>query len=140
MKFINNDGTISIIPEGSGDSTVELYEKAETFSHFTYSHSNQEMIVLDIQGNNYNLYDPEIVTTILIDDDDDGEMNFCAGNLSSMAIENFFGQHTCSKFCQMLDLSTVTLENASLVTYVLFSNCLLFSETFSFFSKFHKLA
>ena len=113
MKFINNDGTISIIPEGSGDSTVELCEKAETFSHFTYSHSNQEMIVLDIQGNNYNLYDPEIATTILIDDDDDGEMNFCAGNLSSMAIENFFGQHICSKFCQMLDLPTVTLENAS---------------------------
>ena len=62
-------------------------------------------MLLDIQGSGYTLYDPEIATRELRDDEDDngnvGEMYFCAGNLTFMAIEAFCHSHKCSKFCEM---------------------------------------
>lgn len=65
-------------------------------------------MILDIQGTaSYNLYDPEIATTQLFADDDDGsekrEIYFCAGNLSAVGINQFKNTHICNKFCDMLN-------------------------------------
>ena len=58
-------------------------------------------MVLDIQGSSLKLYDPEIVTTDLMEE---GEVYFCAGNLSTVSIETFAEKHKCNKFCKMMKL------------------------------------
>ena len=111
IKYINNDGNV-MTP--SSDELTELIEKAETFSHFTYHVTKEEMIVLDIQGHNYKLYDPEIATATLSDEVDE-EFFFCAGNLPCIAIHNFFSKHKCSKFCRMFNLpENTSIDNTSL--------------------------
>ena len=79
-----------------------IYEKAHALAHFTYNYTGKEMMLLDLQGSGYSLYDPEIATSDLFDDD--GEAYFCAGNMATDAIDKFFKQHICNKFCEMLNL------------------------------------
>ena len=95
---INNDG--NIIESGDEDSS-EIFKKAECLVHFTYSFSEKKLMVLDIQGSGLKLYDPEIVTTDLMEE---GEVYFCAGNLSTVSIETFAEKHKCNKFCKMMKL------------------------------------
>ena len=59
-------------------------------------------MVLDIQGAGYSLCDPEIASAELVDDD--ANILFCNGNLSSDAIDSFVAQHACNKFCELLCL------------------------------------
>ena len=59
------------------------------------------MMLTDTQGSKYNLYDPEISTQNLVDDD---ELYFCCRNLSTTGKENFLSKHECNKYCQMLKL------------------------------------
>ena len=44
----------------------ELSSKAETFSHYTYISSEKQLMVLDIQGVEYTLSDPEKATCELV--------------------------------------------------------------------------
>ena len=76
--------------------------KAEAFSHFTYQKSGQQLMVVDIQGVGHQLFDPEIATSTLMDDD--MSIFFCCGNLSTQAITKFKAVHVCNKFCNMLEL------------------------------------
>jgi hypothetical protein len=72
----------------------------------------QKMMLTDIQGSKYSLYDPEIATENLIDDD---ELYFCCGNQSTTGIENFLCEHEYNKYCQMLKLEqdkSKELENS----------------------------
>ena len=48
----------------SQDCTDEevLIEKAECLVHYSYDSSNRKLMIIDIQGSNYHLYDPEIAT------------------------------------------------------------------------------
>jgi hypothetical protein len=64
-------------------------------------------MLIDIQGSGYALCDPEIATESLKDDDDNdnSEILFCCGNLSTMAIQGFLNEHFCNKYCKMLALS-----------------------------------
>ena len=47
-------------------------------------------MILDMQGSGYHLFDPEIVSKILIEDE---EVLFSTGNLSTTAISNFISVH-----------------------------------------------
>ena len=69
--------------------------------HFSYEVTNKKLMKVDLQGVVYELCDPEIASTVLLED---GELNFCAGSLSQNAIENFLDNHTCNTFCKMLGL------------------------------------
>lgn len=60
-------------------------------------------MLVDIQGSRYSLFDPEIASSDLFYDNDKKVM-FCAGNLASLAIENFLGSHVCNMYCELLDL------------------------------------
>ena len=62
VEYINNDGEIIV----SGN---EVASKAEAFVHFTYVKSQKAVMVLDIQGTGYNLYDPEVASTKLQDEE-----------------------------------------------------------------------
>lgn len=97
-KYINNDGDII---ESCNEDSSEISKKAECLVHFTYSFSDNKLMVLDIQGSGFKLYDPEIVTTDLMEK---GEIYFCAGNLSTISITTFAEKHVCNKFCKMMKL------------------------------------
>ena len=99
-KYVNNDGKCVNANEAN---MVEVYAKAESFSLFSYVESNKELMLLDLQGAGYRLYDPEIATSTLIDDNDN-ETFFCAGNLSVNAIDNFLSLHQCNRYCSMLGI------------------------------------
>lgn len=94
VKYINNNGQVC------EDGTV--CEKAQAFSHFAYEKSEGKLIVLDIQGAGYALYDPEIASLDLLSDE--GTYQFCTGNLSDIAMQKFFDQHQCNEYCKLLKL------------------------------------
>ena len=82
-----------------------INEKAQALVHFSYIATDNKMILVDIQGSRYHLYDPEIATKDLYgEDDEEAEIYFCCGNLSSLAIDTFMKNHVCNKYCEMLDL------------------------------------
>ena len=63
--------------------------------------SKKQVMVVDIQGAGYNLFDPEIASAVLVDKQ---EIMFTVGNLSQIAIDNFISSHTCNMFCKCLNL------------------------------------
>ena len=97
-KYINNDGSIIF-----SEDNAEMVAKAECLSHFTFEKSKQELILVDIQGAGFNLYDPEISSINVIFDNE----GFCfsIGNCSKVALEKFKDLHECNNFCNMLHLS-----------------------------------
>ena len=95
QKYINNTGDICAV--GS-----ELTMKAETFVHYSYVKSAKQLMIVDIQGVDYALCDPEIASSTLMGRDE--TILFCSGNLSTAAIEVFLSNHTCNKFCLLLKL------------------------------------
>ena len=104
-KYINNDGEII---EPDDIESDEIFQKAQCPVHFTYIYSEKRLMVLDIQGSAYKLYDPEIVTTDLMEKSDTShEVYFCAGNLSTMSIKSFADNHVCNKFCKMMKLQSL---------------------------------
>ena len=103
-KYVNNDGNIC-------DEFSDMREKAETFVHFTFQKSKTKLMITDIQGVGMVLCDPEIATTELSDDQNEGEMYFCIGNLSIHAIQQFKSNHVCNKYCDDLGFESFEPEN-----------------------------
>ena len=103
-KLINNDGECTGPQEDSSPYCKQLYAKVECLVHFTYHLTSKKLMLLDIQGANYNLYDPEIASSDLIDVDTQ-ELYFCCGNCSTFGIQNFLKSHVCNDFCKLMDLS-----------------------------------
>ena len=102
FKYINNDGKLCDMPSDEAEHK-EVFQKAECFAHFTYEFSEKKLMVLDLQGSMFNLYDPE-VATYQIQDISSGkaEYYFCAGNMSSVGIKNFCDLHKCNEYCAMM--------------------------------------
>ena len=96
-KYINNNGQIAEATE----EQQNLLQKAECFVHFSFVYSDNQLMVRDLQGVGYQLCDPEISTDVLIED---GEVNLCAGNLSTKAIDEFLSAHICNKYCEMMKI------------------------------------
>ena len=102
-KFINNDGQCMVPPEDSGSQCKELYSKAQCLVHFSSHLSGKKLMLLDIQGSNYNIYDPEIATSDLVDLDTN-EVYFCCGNCATVGIDAFLEAHGCNEFCKLMGL------------------------------------
>ena len=97
VKYINNDG--HIIPfENRNEQLL-----AESLTHFSYVKSKKKLLLVDIQGTGYKLFDPEIATSDGSFDDDEN-LKFCIGNLSTATIDKFFNEHTCNDFCKSAGL------------------------------------
>jgi hypothetical protein len=94
-KYLNNHGMLC------DHDTSTLQEKCENLAHFSYEQSNHELIIVDMQGSGYSLFDPQIASKNLRDGD---ELLFSTGNLSTMAIKNFIENHICNDFCALLGL------------------------------------
>ena len=95
-KLVNNDGTTC------GNKEDAILQKAECLVHFSYEQSNYQVMLLDVQGVDYELFDPEIASAELLDSQN--EVLFTTGNLSAAAIENFKVNHTCNFYCRCLAL------------------------------------
>lgn len=95
QKYVNNTGEVY------GES--EVTHKAEAFCHYTYERSEHQLMVVDIQGVDHNLFDPEVASSTLFYANDK-TIFFCCGNLSTDAIDMFKAVHVCNKFCHMLKL------------------------------------
>lgn len=103
-KLINNNGKKADLPEDADKDLKDLLAKAECLVHYTYESSNQQLMLLDIQGSGYCLYDPEKATNDIMDASS-LEYYFCCGNYSSVGITCFLNEHECDAYCKMMDLS-----------------------------------
>jgi hypothetical protein len=99
VKYVNNTGEVCV------PSDDVLGQKAVCLVHFSYEKSQHRLMVLDLQGSNNTLYDPEIASEKLVDEGN--EYMFCAGNLSHHAIQTFVKNHNCNKFCHLLGLNSL---------------------------------
>ena len=99
-KYINNTGVIT-------GNITEISKKAECLAHFSYAKSSNELMLLDLQGNGYCFYDPEISSS---SPKQDGEILFCAGNLSARAIDTFIANHKCNFYCHSIGLQALSEE------------------------------
>ena len=94
-KYLSNTGLVC------GNRSTDECKKAECLAHYSYEKSSEKLMLLDIQGSMYTLFDPEIASaTLLID----SEYFFGVGNLTSEAITAFIENHVCNKFCALLKL------------------------------------
>ena len=69
-KYINNTGDVC------GDFDSDVCNKTECLVHYTFERSDEKLMLLDIQGCGYVLFDPEVATEESITD---GEYLFCTG-------------------------------------------------------------
>lgn len=81
-EYIDGDFIKQIENNGDVCEKGTVCDKAEAFVHFTHEKSEGKLIVLDIQGAGYTLYEPEIASLDLLSDD--GTCQFCTGNLSKL--------------------------------------------------------
>lgn len=102
QKYINNTGKVCK-PLDCTDEEEVVIDKAECLVHYSYDSSKKKLMLLDIQGSHYNLYDPEIATEELMCSES-SEIYFCCGNLSTMSINFFKETHICNKYCKMMNL------------------------------------
>ena len=89
------------------DGFDEIYAKAQCLVHFSYHTSERKLMLLDIQGSSFKLHDSEIATTYLLANDESlgsKEVNFCARNLTCVAIDSFKSKHICNIYCEMMSL------------------------------------
>ena len=104
-KHVNNDGTVF-------PPTTDVGKKAGTFAHYSLVNFNRRMMVLDVQGVDYTLFDPEIATAELFyGEGDSAEALFCAGNQCQEGIDKFVTSHECNKYCEIAELDPLTKDN-----------------------------
>ena len=104
IKYVNNDGECIESPQ---DDLTSIFQKAQTLCHFSLEMSAGKLMLLDLQGSAYKLYDPEIATSDLQNEND--EFYFCAGNLTEIAINKFKSSHECNLYCRLMKLEQLTM-------------------------------
>ena len=87
--YINNTGIIT----DSLKLTV-VYTKVECLVHYSYEKSNKQLMLSDIQGSGYTLYDQEITSSTPTED---GEYLLCRKS-EQYSNKYFFANHTCNYY------------------------------------------
>ena len=100
VKYINNTGLVC------GNASNEFCLKAQCLTHFSYEKSDKMLMLLDVQGSGSNLFDPEIASAQLVDNDN--HLLYCVGNLSKNAIDCFVAHDACNKYCEMAGLGSLS--------------------------------
>eukprot|EP01111_Echinosteliopsis_oligospora_P017876 TRINITY_DN7920_c0_g1_i1.p1 TRINITY_DN7920_c0_g1~~TRINITY_DN7920_c0_g1_i1.p1 ORF type:complete len:693 (-),score=209.97 TRINITY_DN7920_c0_g1_i1:70-2148(-) len=94
LKFNNNSGYVN---------TDASRNTPQAFSHFSLVHSNQELVIIDIQGVNDFYTDPQIHTK--------SGKGFGEGNLGSNGIFQFIKSHQCNPLCNFLKLDPMNPQS-----------------------------
>ena len=100
QKYVTDTGKCMVPPK---DELGTLYEKAQTLVRYSYFMSAGKFMLVNLQGAEYNLYDPEI-EILELPSAADQKLYFCAGDLSKVAFENFKKNHKCRVFCRLMGL------------------------------------
>ena len=58
-----------------------LFEQAEDLMHFSYEASNEKFLLVDLEGEDYKLYDPDIAALETLIEAPLAEELFCTDNL-----------------------------------------------------------
>jgi myosin-heavy-chain kinase len=98
MKFNNNSGYVN------NDAARNT---PQAFSHFSLVHSNQELVIIDIQGVNDFYTDPQIHTR--------SGKGFGEGNLGQNGIHQFIKTHACNPLCTFLKLEALNSSKRMLL-------------------------
>ena len=99
-KFVNDNGSVC------GKAGVAC-DKAQCFVHYSYERSGKELMIVDIQGSGLKFTDPEIASREL---KSDGKVLFCAGNLTTVAINTFIKEHQCNFYCRCIGLKELNIN------------------------------
>lgn len=105
-KYLNNNG----VPVRGDVEDFDLVEKAMCLAHFSFEKSDGKLLLLDIQGADYALYDPEFATSENAIDASGG-LRFCMGNLSTEATVMFTRLHNCNMYCKMVGLTPLSKKS-----------------------------
>lgn len=98
LKFNNNSGYVN------SDASRNT---PQAFSHFSLVHSNQELVIIDIQGVNDFYTDPQIHTK--------SGKGFGEGNLGQNGIMQFIKTHQCNPLCNYLKLEPLNSSRRMLL-------------------------
>lgn len=87
QKLISNTGWTS-------SNSFPLVNSAQALCHFSYHHSNRNLLLCDIQGglyhNGFIISNPVIISL---------NKEFGPADLGKVGISNFFAHHKCNSFC-----------------------------------------
>jgi hypothetical protein len=97
-KFNNNSGYVN---------SEAARNTPQAFSHFSLVHSNQELVIIDIQGVNDFYTDPQIHTK--------SGKGFGEGNLGQNGIYQFIKTHQCNPLCNFLKLEPLNSSRRMLL-------------------------
>jgi hypothetical protein len=97
-KFNNNSGYVN---------SEAARNTPQAFSHFSLVHSNQELVIIDIQGVNDFYTDPQIHTK--------SGKGFGEGNLGQNGINQFIKTHQCNPLCNFLKLEPLNSSRRMLL-------------------------
>lgn len=97
-KFNNNSGYVN---------SEAARNTPQAFSHFSLVHSNQELVIIDIQGVNDFYTDPQIHTK--------SGKGFGEGNLGKDGIYQFVKSHQCNPLCSYLKLEPLNSSRRMLL-------------------------
>ena len=90
-------------------STKSCLKRHDAWVHYSYNTSQKKLMLLDIKGSKFDLYDPEIATADIMDDEE-SEIYFCCGNCTSVGIDEFLKGHKCNDYCKMMGLPHLQQE------------------------------
>jgi DNA-directed RNA polymerase subunit RPC12/RpoP len=96
VKYNNNNGWKNVAFTDKAQAIFS--DTAQAFSHYSWQFTYGNLMVVDLQGVNHVLTDPQIHTQ------GDGENKFGEGNLGDDGIAAFFATHTCNDVCKALKL------------------------------------
>lgn len=101
-KYNNNFGWVAdFSEEKEKKSEFHSFNKvAQGFSHFTFQHSNGNILIADLQGVVNKLTDPVVLTKNLTDKGGDEK----DGNFGKFGMGAFFHTHKCNHICKALNL------------------------------------
>jgi hypothetical protein len=89
IKYNNNGGYVN----------KEFSATTQAFSHFTYQMTKGSLMVVDLQGVNHIMTDPQIHSF------HNSRTKFGKGNLGSKGMAAFFATHVCNDTCRLLKLN-----------------------------------
>jgi hypothetical protein len=112
VKHNNNAGWIN---------TTDLDDTPHAFSHFTYQHTNGEVLVVDIQGVGRAYTDPQIHTHLSIwkrifpfrVTSSMARERYGKGNLQREGIKAWESTHRCNRVCRALGLRPLSSSSSS---------------------------
>ncbi|EGG15107.1 myosin heavy chain kinase [Cavenderia fasciculata] len=101
------DGEYKKHNNNSGYVSSDARNTPQAFSHFSFEHSNHELLIVDIQGVNDFYTDPQIHTK--------SAQGFGEGNLGETGFHKFLQTHKCNAVCDFLKLKQINQSKKTLL-------------------------